>query len=196
MDQFTTEQEEQEQEQQYQFDTTTNTWKDKWAADTSNTISNKEIEIDAYKKMIENLTEHIALDTLINVNEYDMIDKLNVLINNKFISNEVTDMYNNMIYSFEKYDLMYLNKFKDLYDFIIESIKPEEKKTLLKNEYGEYILMIKPRLEREYRRDLYVSIENDKLYKLISSIKLNMKNIRNYENSFLYTSSNNISVSK
>lgn len=194
MDQFTTEQE--EQEQQYQFDTTTNTWKDKWAADTSNTISNKEIEIDAYKKMIENLTEHIALDTLINVNEYDMIDKLNVLINNKFISNEVTDMYNNMIYSFEKYDLMYLNKFKDLYDFIIESIKPEEKKTLLKNEYGEYILMIKPRLEREYRRDLYVSIENDKLYKLISSIKLNMKNIRNYENSFLYTSSNNISVSK
>jgi|AntAceMinimDraft_11_1070367.scaffolds.fasta_scaffold06716_5 hypothetical protein len=194
MDQFTTEQE--EQEQQYQFDTTTNTWKDKWAADTSNTISNKEIEIDAYKKMIENLTEHIALDTLINVNEYDMIDKLKVLINNKFISNEVTDMYNNMIYSFEKYDLMYLNKFKDLYDFIIESIKPEEKKTLLKNEYGEYILMIKPRLEREYRRDLYVSIENDKLYKLISSIKLNMKNIRNYENTFLYTSSNNISVSK
>jgi len=194
MDQFTTEQE--EQEQQYQFDTTTNTWKDKWAADTSNTISNKEIEIDAYKKMIENLTEHIALDTLINVNEYDMIDKLKVLINNKFISNEVTDMYNNMIYSFEKYDLMYLNKFKDLYDFIIESIKPEEKKTLLKNEYGEYILMIKPRLEREYRRDLYVSIENDKLYKLISSIKLNMKIIRNYENTFLYTSSNNISVSK
>ena len=194
MDQFTTEQE--EQEQQYQFDTTTNTWKDKWAADTSNTISNKEIEIDAYKKMIENLTEHIALDTLINVNEYDMIDKLKVLINNKFISNEVTDMYNNMIYSFEKYDLMYLNKFKDLYDFIIESIKPEEKKTLLKNEYGEYIVMIKPRLEREYRRDLYVSIENDKLYKLISSIKLNMKIIRNYENTFLYTSSNNISVSK
>ena len=194
MDQFTTEQE--EQEQQYQFDTTTNTWKDKWAADTSNTISNKEIEIDAYKKMIENLTEHIALDTLINVNEYDMIDKLKVLINNKFISNEVTDMYNNMIYSFEKYDLMYLNKFKDLYDFIIESIKTEEKKTLLKNEYGEYILMIKPRLEREYRRDLYVSIENDKLYKLISSIKLNMKIIRNYENTFLYTSSNNISVSK
>ena len=129
MDQFTTEQE--EQEQQYQFDTTTNTWKDKWAADTSNTISNKEIEIDAYKKMIENLTEHIALDTLINVNEYDMIDKLKVLINNKFISNEVTDMYNNMIYSFEKYDLMYLNKFKDLYDFIIESIKPEEKKNII-----------------------------------------------------------------
>jgi len=194
MDHFTTEQE--EQEQQYQFDTTTNTWKDKWAADMSNTISNKEIEIDAYKKMIENLTEHIALETLINVNEYVMIDKLKVLINNKFISNEVTDMYNNMIYSFEKYDLMYLNKFKDLYDFIIESIKPEEKKTLLKNEYGEYMLIIKPRLEREYRRDLYVSIENDKLYKLISSIKLNMKNIRNYENTFLYTSSNNISVSK
>ena len=194
MDHFTTEKE--EQEQQYQFDTTTNTWKDKWAADMSNTISNKEIEIDAYKKMIENLTEHIALETLINVNEYVMIDKLKVLINNKFISNEVTDMYNNMIYSFEKYDLMYLNKFKDLYDFIIESIKPEEKKTLLKNEYGEYMLIIKPRLEREYRRDLYVSIENDKLYKLISSIKLNMKNIRNYENTFLYTSSNNISVSK
>lgn len=189
MNPFTTE----EQEQQYQFDTTTNTWRD-----MNNTISTNDIDIepDVYEKMIEILIEHIQFGTLININEYDLIDRLKFLINNKFISHEVTDMYNNMISSFEKYDLMYLNKFKDLYDFIIESIKPEENKYLLKNENGDYTLMVKPILEREYRRELYESIEHDTLYKLIYSIKTNMKNVRHYENSYLHTSNNIVNVSK
>ena len=56
--------------------------------------------------------------------------------------------------------------------------------------------MVKPILEREYRRELYESIEHDTLYKLIYSIKTNMKNVRHYENSYLHTSNNIVNVSK
>jgi hypothetical protein len=160
------------------------------------TSADESLITDIYIESVETLTEYINDDKLINVSEINMLDKLTFLIENKFISDEVNDIYNNMICSFQKYNLMYINKFNDLYEFIMESMEPEKKKTLLKNEDGDYMLLVKPILEREYHYDLYILIENDELYKLISSIKTNMKNVRHYENTFLYTSNNIVSVSK
>ena len=143
------------------------------------------LTLETYTKVAEIITEHIQFDTLINVNDYDMADKFTFLIDNRNTSPEIMDIYKNLVYSFEQFDLMYANKFIDLKQFILERMMtPEEKNTLIMDNDGNYMLVVMPMLERSQRRGIYTSIENEELYTLMLSIKNSMKNIRHYENRF------------
>jgi hypothetical protein len=156
--------------------TNTNTW-----SESNNSV----LTLETYTKAAEIITQHIELDTLININDYDMADKLTFLIGNRNKSPEIMNIYKKLICSFEQFDLMYANKFIDLKQFILERIiMTDEKNTLIMDNDGNYMLVVMPMLERTHRRGIYTSIENEELYTLMLSIKNSMKNIRHYENRF------------
>ena len=60
------------------------------------TSADESLITDIYIESVETLTEYINDDKLINVSEINMLDKLTFLIENKFISDEVNDIYNNI----------------------------------------------------------------------------------------------------
>lgn len=160
-------------------------------------IMNTEISsITTYKHTIDSLTNHIQSETLTKLSDYEMVDILTLLINYKNTSNEYMKLYNDMICSFEKYDLMYTTKFNDLNVLILENMTQIEKNKLMMDSDGNYMVIVKPILKRSYRYHLYMYIENEDLYKLISSIKNTMIKIHQYENVFLNTSNNVTSVTK
>ena len=63
----------------------------------------------------------------------------------------------------------------------------KEKQKLLRDDEGNFILIVKPILERSCRYNMFDSFQNNELYKLLLSIENNMSRVLHYKNTFLHT---------
>ena len=144
-------------------------------------LFNDNLNDDLYEREVQFITDHIQLDNLANISEINMLNKLTFLIETKDNTPVIRQLYNNMICSFENFDLMYKNKLIDLKTHIIQGMSPDEKNNLYIDSNGNHIILVKPIMKRSYCCDPYGSISHDNLYKLILSIKNNMENVHHYE---------------
>ena len=72
-------------------------------------------------------------------------------------------------------------------------MKEDDKKLLPLDEYGTPMLLTRPMLERSYNTMYIRNIVNEDIYKSITSIKSNMKNIVQFENQYLQSDTNDTS---
>jgi len=73
----------------------------------------------------------------------------------------------------------------------LDNMTNDEKKMLPRDEYGNPVLLAKPTLERSYNNIHIKHFVNEDIYKLMTSIKSNMKNIVQFENQYLQSSDMN-----
>mgnify|MGYP000610007256 len=109
----------------------------------------------------------------------------------KDVSTEYLDSYEEFIGFLEIYETQYKEKYTDLINYILDNMTNDEKKMLPRDEYGNPVLLAKPTLERSYNNIHIKHFVNEDIYKLMTSIKSNMKNIVQFENQYLQSSDMN-----
>ena len=75
-------------------------------------------------------------------------------------------------------------------------MKTNEKKMLPCDGYGNPLLLAKPMLERSYNNIHIKHLMDEDIYRLITSIKSNMKNIVQFENQYLQSDANGTNCTK
>lgn len=148
------------------------------------------ITFDEYERNIEYLKTNIKDGGLVKINEENTSDIVNMLFTFKDVSTVYLHTYDEFIGFLEIYDTQYKNKHTDLINYILENMTNDEKKMLPRDEYGNPVLLAKPTLERSYNNIHIKHLVNEDIYKLITSIKLNMKNIVQFENQYLQSNEN------
>jgi hypothetical protein len=134
------------------------------------------------KRIIEELIENIQQNTLLEMNQIDIINNVQFLTDNKNISLELTTIYNNMIlHTLKEYDHIYNTKLNEIENVVLENISSDDKRNLFLDDEGNYRLIVKPLLMRSYEISLYNSMLDNPLFKLLMSIRNNMIHIREYE---------------
>lgn len=149
--------------------------------------------LDEYERNIEYLKTNIKDGGLMKINEDTINDIVNMLFTFKNVSNVCLHSYEEFIGFLEIYDTQYKDKHTDLINYILDNMKNNEKKMLPLDEYGKPILLAKPVLERSYNNIHIKRLVNEDIYKLMSSIKSNMKNIVQFENQYLQSDTNDTS---
>jgi len=146
--------------------------------------------LDEYERNIEYLKINIKDGGLMKINEENTSDILNMLFTFKDVSTVYLHMYDEFIGFLEIYETQYKDKYTDLINYILENMKEDDKKLLPCDEYGTPMLLARPMLERSYNNIHIRNIVNEDIYKLITSIKSNMKNIVQFENQYLQSDTN------
>ena len=149
--------------------------------------------LDEYERNIEYLKTNIKDGGLMKINEDTINDIVNMLFTFKDVSIVYLHSYGEFIGFLEIYDTQYKDKQTDLINYILDNMKNNEKKMLALDEYGNPILLAKPVLERSYNIIHIKHLVNEDIYKLMSSIKSNMKNIVQFENQYLQSDTNDTS---
>tara|TARA_B110000037_G_scaffold219303_1_gene284212 strand:+ start:2838 stop:3377 length:540 start_codon:yes stop_codon:yes gene_type:complete len=144
--------------------------------------------ISSYREMsnsVEILKNGIQYGSIVQMNEFEIINILSTVISCKETSIVYERMYVDFMNFLELHDRQYSDKFNDLLDHILENMSEEEKQNQYKDEDGNPVLLSKPRLERTYN-DNYITneIKQDDLYKLIIMVIRKMKNILHYEQDY------------
>jgi len=128
---------------------------------------------------------------LVKINEENINDIVTMLFTFKDVSTEYLDSYEEFIGFLEIYETQYKEKYTDLINYILDNMTNDEKKMLPRDEYGNPVLLAKPTLERSYNNIHIKHFVNEDIYKLMTSIKSNMKNIVQFENQYLQSSDMN-----
>ena len=128
---------------------------------------------------------------MVKINEENINDIVTMLFTFKDVSTEYLDSYEEFIGFLEIYETQYKEKYTDLINYILDNMTNDEKKMLPRDEYGNPVLLAKPTLERSYNNIHIKHFVNEDIYKLMTSIKSNMKNIVQFENQYLQSSDMN-----
>ena len=148
------------------------------------------ITIDEYERNIEYLKINIKDDDLIKINKDVVHDIVIMLITYKNASTDYLHSYEEFIGFLEIYETQYKDKYTELINYILKNMKEDDKKLLPYDEYGTPMLLPIPMLERSCNTMYIRNIVNADIYKLITSIKSNMKNIVQFENKYLQSNEN------
>ena len=151
----------------------------------------KNIDYNNIDKGIEYLKTNIKDGGLVKINEENINDIVTMLFTFKDVSTEYLDSYEEFIGFLEIYETQYKEKYTDLINYILDNMTNDEKKMLPRDEYGNPVLLAKPTLERSYNNIHIKHFVNEDIYKLMTSIKSNMKNIVQFENQYLQSSDMN-----
>lgn len=147
---------------------------------------------DKYERNIEYLKTNIKDGGLMKINEENTSDILNMLFTFKDVSTDYLHMYDEFIGFLEIYETQYKDKYTDLINYILDNMTNDEKQLLPLDEYGNPMLLARPTLERSYNTMYIKNLMNEDIYRLITSIKSNMKNIAQFENQYLQCNTNEI----
>jgi len=150
------------------------------------------ITFDEYERNIEYLKTNIKDGGLMKINEENTSDILNMLFTFKDVSTDYLHMYDEFIGFLEIYEAQYKDKYTNLINYILDNMTNDEKQLLPLDEYGNPMLLAKPTLERSYNTMYIKNLMNEDIYRLITSIKSNMKNIAQFENQYLECNTNEI----
>ena len=143
------------------------------------------ITFHEYERNVEYLKTNIKDGGLVKINEENINDIVTMLFTFKDVSTEYLDSYEEFIGFLEIYETQYKEKYTDLINYILDNMTNDEKKMLPRDEYGN------PVLERSYNNIHIKHFVNEDIYKLMTSIKSNMKNIVQFENQYLQSSDMN-----
>jgi hypothetical protein len=154
------------------------------------------ITFGEYERNIEYLKTKIKDGGLMKINEENTSDILNMLFTFKDVSSDYLHMYDEFIGFLEIYETQYKDKYTDLINYILKNMKEDDKKLLPCDEYGNPMLLARPILERSYNNIHIRNIVNEDIYKLLTSIKSNMKNIVQFENQYLQSDANGTNCTK
>ena len=149
------------------------------------------ITFHEYERNVEYLKTNIKDGGLVKINEENINDIVTMLFTFKDVSTEYLDSYEEFIGFLEIYETQYKEKYTDLINYILDNMTNDEKKMLPRDEYGNPVLLAKPTLERSYNNIHIKHFVNEDIYKLMTSIKSNMKNIVQFENQYLQSSGMN-----
>jgi hypothetical protein len=149
------------------------------------------ITFHEYERNVEYLKTNIKDGGLVKINEENINDIVTMLFTFKDVSTEYLDSYEEFIGFLEIYETQYKEKYTDLINYILDNMTNDEKKMLPRDEYGNPVLLAKPTLERSYNNIHIKHFVNEDIYKLMTSIKSNMKNIVQFENQYLQSSDMN-----
>lgn len=150
------------------------------------------ITFDEYERNIEYLKTNIKDGGLMKINEENTSDILNMLFTFKDVSTDYLHMYDEFIGFLEIYETQYKAKYTDLINYILDNMTNDEKQLLPLDEYGNPMLLARPILERSYNTIYIKNLMNEDIYRLITSIKSNMKNIVQFENQYIQCNTNEI----
>lgn len=150
------------------------------------------ITFDEYERNIEYLKTNIKDGGLIKINEENTSDILNMLFTFKDVSTDYLHMYDEFIGFLEIYETQYKDKYTDLINYILDNMTNDEKQILPLDEYGNPMLLARPILERSCNTMYIKNLMNEDIYRLITSIKSNMKNIAQFENQYIQCNTNEI----
>lgn len=150
------------------------------------------ITFDEYERNIEYLKTNIKDGGLMKINEENTSDILNMLFTFKDVSTDYLHMYHEFIGFLEIYETQYKDKYTDLINYILDNMTNDEKQILPSDEYGNPMLLARPTLERSYNTMYIKNLMNEDIYRLITSIKSNMKNIAQFENQYIQCNTNEI----
>jgi hypothetical protein len=146
--------------------------------------------LDEYERNIEYMKINIKHGGLVKINEDTINDIVTMLFTFKDVSTFYLHSYEEFIGFLEIYETQYKDKYTDLINYILKNMKEDDKKLLPCDEYGTPMLLTRPMLERSYNTMYIRNIVNEDIYKLITSIKSNMKNIVQFENQYLQSDAN------
>ena len=148
------------------------------------------ITFHEYERNIEYLKTNIKDGGLVKINEENISDIVTMLFTFKDVSTVYLHTYEEFIGFLEIYDTQYKDKHIDLINYILDNMKTNEKKMLPCDGYGNPLLLAKPMLERSYNNIHIKHLMDEDIYRLITSIKSNMKNIVQFENQYLQSDTN------
>lgn len=152
--------------------------------------------LDEYEKKIEYLKINIKYGGLVKINEETINDIVTMLFTFKDVSTFYLHSYEEFIGFLEIYDTQYKDKYTDLINYILENMTNNEKKLLPLDDLGVPMLIPRPILERNYNNRYIKNVMNEDIYRLITSIKSNMKNIVQFENQYLQSESNDTTITR
>lgn len=152
--------------------------------------------LDEYEKNIEYLKINIKYGGLVKINEETINDIVTMLFTFKDVSTFYLHSYEEFIGFLEIYDTQYKDKYTDLINYILENMTNNEKKLLPLDDLGVPMLIPRPILERNYNNRYIKNVMNEDIYRLITSIKSNMKNIVQFENQYLQSESNDTTITR
>lgn len=165
-----------------------------WASNQSVMATNHIATVAEYENNIEHLKTNIQYNGLLQLNHYNTMNMMSIIIEHKDVSANHRRMYDEFLNFLEIYDKQYTDKYRDLIQYILDGMTEEEKNRLPIDNNGNPILLVRPMLERSYSHMSRVlhNIDEDPLYGLVMSIKHTMKNINDYENQYLPNEANAI----
>ena len=162
------------------------------ASNQTDMATNHIATVAEYENNIEHLKTNIQYGGLLQLNRYNLLNMMSIIIEHKDVSAVHRRMYDEFLNFLEIYDAQYTDKHRDLIQYILDGMTDEARNRLPIDNNGNPILLVRPTLERSYSQMAYVlhNIDEDPLYRLVMSIKDTMKNINDYENQYLHNEVN------
>ena len=166
------------------------------ASNQSDMATNHIASVAEYENNIEHLKTNIQYGGLLQLNRYNLLNMISIIIEHKDVSANHRRMYDEFLNFLEIHEAQYRDKYRDLTKYILDGMTDEARNQLPIDNNGNPILLVRPTLERSYSHMAHVlhNIDEDPLYGLVMSIKDTMKNINDYENQYLHNEVNAINT--